>query len=109
MTVAWYNSRSPGRADWTQRRKTQRRKVWFAATILAETDRAVICGCTVADVSQGGARLLIAESASVPGSFLLVLAQGGSAYRKCTVRWRSPTALGVEFERDASRGSSRLS
>jgi hypothetical protein len=69
----------------------------------------MIGACTVADVSQGGAKLLVENSPDLPGSFLLVLAQGGTAHRKCTVRWRSPTAVGVEFERDSSRGSSLIS
>lgn len=96
MSVAWYNSRSRG-ADWQQRRKTARRQVNLVGAILAEPGGAVICQCTIADVSEGGAKLIMGEPSSVPDSFVLVLSRGARTQRKCTVRWRTADAVGAQF------------
>ena len=100
MSVAWYNSRVPSRSpDWAQRRKSQRRAVNLPAGILAEAGGPLICQCKMADVSQGGARLVLEDASLVPDAFVLVLSQGSRAHRKCKVRWRAATAVGVEFVR----------
>ena len=101
MSVAWYNSRAFSRsADWVQRRKSERRRVNLMAVILAEGDGTKICQCTMADVSQGGTRLMVEQPSLIPESFVLVLAHGARIHRKCKVRWRSETAIGVQFIRD---------
>jgi len=101
MSVAWYNSRVSSRnPDWVQRRKTARRPVNLTAAILAEDGRAMICECTMADVSEDGTKLIVEQPATIPESFVLVLSRGARILRKCTVRWRSDTAIGVQFVRD---------
>jgi c-di-GMP-binding flagellar brake protein YcgR len=101
MSVAWYNSRVFARsADWVQRRKSERRRVNLMAVILAEGDGTTICQCTMSDVSQGGTKLMVERPSTIPESFVLVLSRDARTHRKCKVRWRSETAIGVEFIRD---------
>ena len=101
MSVAWYNSKVFARsADWTQRRKSERRRVDLMAVILAEGDGTMICQCKMVDVSQGGTKLMVERPSMIPESFVLVLAHSARIHRKCKVRWRSLTAIGVEFLRD---------
>lgn len=98
MAVAWYNSRVASRApDWVQRRKSARRQINIAAAILSESGGPVICQCTMIDISQGGAKLMLEDATPVPDTFLLVLSRGARTQRTCTVRWRGPGAIGVEF------------
>ncbi len=98
MSVTWYNSRAPSRAaDWVQKRKGARRQVNLAAAILANDGGPMICQCTMADVSEGGARLIVEEPSKVPDSLVLVLSRGARAHRKCIVRWRAAKAVGVQF------------
>ena len=101
MSVTWYNSRAPSRgADWVQKRKAARRRVNVAAAILTDDGGPMICQCTMADVSDGGARLMVEDPSRVPESFVLVLSRGARAHRKCIVRWRAPAAVGVQFIKD---------
>jgi PilZ domain-containing protein len=101
MSVAWYNSRVLARdADWVQRRKNERRPVNLMAVILAEGDGTAICQCTMADISQGGTKLIVEQPSLIPESFVLVLSRGARIHRKCKVRWRSEIAIGVEFIRN---------
>jgi c-di-GMP-binding flagellar brake protein YcgR len=98
MGVAWYNSRSPSRAaDWVQRRKSARRQINIVAAILPENGGPMIAQCTMADISAGGARLIVEDAATIPDTFLLVLSRAARTHRKCSVRWRAATAIGVEF------------
>jgi uncharacterized protein YbaA (DUF1428 family) len=101
MSVTWYNSRAPSRAaDWVQKRKAARRQVNVAAAIFAEDGGPMICQCTMADVSEGGARLMVEEPCKVPDSLVLVLSRGARTHRKSKVRWRGAKAVGVQFLRD---------
>ena len=51
--------------------------------------------CLIADISDGGVRLLI--QAEVPENFVLVIKDGGEANHKCRVVWRLDDELGAEF------------
>lgn len=55
-----------------------------------------VVGCTVADVSVGGARLLVANSAAVPSQFELQTKPSGSLLQ-CRTIWREDGQVGVEF------------
>jgi len=101
MSVTWHNSRAPSRAaDWVQKRKDARRQISLAAAIFAADGGPMICQCTMADVSEGGAKLLVEEPSKVPERLVLVLSRGAGARRECAVRWRGTTAVGVRFVQD---------
>jgi len=56
------------------------------------------CQCTVFDISHIGARINVPDSEAIPDNFVLLLAENGSARRRCRVIWRKPRELGVKFE-----------
>ena len=100
MSVTWYKSRAPSRSpDWVQRRRSERRPVNLKVAILEENG-AMMCHCKMADVSEGGAKLMVDEPSAIPECFVLVLSYGARTRRKCKVRWRSGSSIGVEFLRD---------
>jgi PilZ domain-containing protein len=51
--------------------------------------------CVVADVSDGGARLVVAGG--VPEEFGLIINDGTGAKHSCRVVWRLDDEIGVEF------------
>jgi hypothetical protein len=53
--------------------------------------------CVVRNQSAEGALLSLAETFSLPAQFDLLIS-GEDKLRKARVRWRSMTAIGVEFE-----------
>jgi hypothetical protein len=83
MSVTWYNSRAPSRgSDWVQKRAGARRQLNLAAAIVAADGGPMICQCTIADISEGGARLIVEEPSKVPDSLVLVLSRGARAPQK---------------------------
>jgi hypothetical protein len=52
--------------------------------------------CMIRDLSSGGARLEVPSSLGIGDEFTLAF-DDGSASRRCLVRRRSATSLGVEF------------
>lgn len=82
------------------KRKALRRQLRYTAWIsLGPKEKQ---GCTVADVSESGARLGVEDSDAIPDQFVLLLAANGSAQRKCRVIWRAGEEIGVEFEKAAA-------
>jgi hypothetical protein len=79
-------------------RKPLRHNVWVAS------GKAGPAAATMSDVSQLGARLDVADPATVPERFVLLLSCNGKAQRRCRVIWRSETQVGVEFERGEESG-----
>ena len=53
-------------------------------------------GCSVADISVGGARLLVSAAVTVPDQFELQTTLSGSL-RRCRTVWREEGQVGVEF------------
>ncbi len=76
------------------RRKTPRAIVNQVAKIQSH-DGAVVQNCLVADMSDGGVRL-VAES-QIPDEFILFLEGDGGVGRECRVVWRLDTEIGAEF------------
>ena len=66
----------------------------------------MICLCTLADVSEGGTKLMVEKPSIVPENFVLLLSTGARLHRKCKVRWRSETAIGVQFVQDEAEAES---
>lgn len=56
--------------------------------------------CVVRNLSDRGARLALGETTAVPSTFSLEIV-GEAAARSARVRWRSPAAVGVEFDGQA--------
>jgi len=57
----------------------------------------VLVPCTLKDISDRGARLLMPGNGDVPDDFLLFLSESGRAHRRCKVAWRVGDQLGVKF------------
>ena len=53
--------------------------------------------CSVLDVSEEGARLLLASEVSLPQEFSLVFTRYGMIRRRCRLIWRSGAELGVSY------------
>jgi hypothetical protein len=82
----------------------QRRNSRFSLAYLADPTPAKIAAggrttevdCTIENISIRGARLCIADPATVPDEFVLVF-EAGRARRPCRVAWRADTTIGVAF------------
>lgn len=58
--------------------------------------------CTIRDLSEGGARLVVENTMGIPSTFTLKLSDG-SPSRSCAVKWKNATTLGVEFKTDSGK------
>jgi hypothetical protein len=81
-----------------EHRNSQRKRSFIGAKILLNGGASVI-DCLIKDLSDGGARLTLDGAPTVPREFDLLFSDGRSF--RCTVRWRTMTALGVSFARPA--------
>ena len=54
-------------------------------------------GCTVRNITEGGAMLQLGETIGVPTRFELEI-EPSQPRRQCTVRWRTETHIGVSFD-----------
>jgi hypothetical protein len=54
--------------------------------------------CLIADISGGGAQLVIQGAGSLPDEFVLALSRYGEARRPCEVCWRAGDRIGVRFK-----------
>jgi hypothetical protein len=79
-----------------EKRKQLRRYLEYRAHIDFE-DGSPLRACLLADVSETGARLKLDAPSIMPNQFMLLLAGGGNARRRCRVVWRSGRQLGVRF------------
>jgi PilZ domain len=53
--------------------------------------------CTILDVSESGARIMVASSARIPREFWLVFSKDGARRRRCRMVWRSNDQLGLAY------------
>lgn len=83
-------------------RKSKRRLVLHGAQV-AGLDGSFLESCRIFDVSEGGARLKVADPTNLPDRFLLLLSRDGVLRRQCAVIWRAEDTLGVEFIRPQSK------
>jgi hypothetical protein len=77
------------------RRKSERHKSFKGARIVFQGGRAS-ANCVVRNLSSGGAMLEGENLFAVPETFKLVFNDGSPA-RECVVKWKTVTALGVQF------------
>ncbi|MCF6112758.1 PilZ domain-containing protein [Mesorhizobium muleiense] len=78
-----------------ENRDKRRQRVFKGATILAGITRSEVT-CTVRNMHDGGAELMVSIDARVPDEFLLYVPTDGIAY-KAVVRWRREDRIGVMF------------
>jgi hypothetical protein len=81
------------------KRKHRRRALSRRAT-LRGWDGREIAGCTMTDISDGGAKVILDRPVHLPETFTLWLIESGSVYRECKVVWREGDVLGVQFRID---------
>ena len=86
------------KTSWTGKefRAHPRKEVYISGAIDLG-DGSQLRPCKIADVSKGGARLIVLDPWSIPDKFSLLLAQNGSVQRRCKVAWRSDREMGVQY------------
>jgi hypothetical protein len=88
-----------GRTDYRLQRASPRRDVKFVASLMSD-DQKLICFVLVANISEGGAKLMRLENIDVPDRFTMILSTRTGLQRKCGVVWQSHEAIGVRFLTD---------
>jgi hypothetical protein len=84
-------------SELSEQRRSYRHSVECAASIDIGGG-APLCGCTVLDISEGGARLKVMASYKLPEEFALILLSAQMPIRRrCRVIWRSDDQLGVSY------------
>jgi PilZ domain len=78
------------------RRVSPRRAVRIVATLMSDEQKP-ICFVLVANVSEGGAKLVRLENHVIPDRFTMVLSSRSGLQRKCAVVWQTHEELGVRF------------
>lgn len=56
--------------------------------------------CTLFDVSESGAQIVVPAPDELPEEFCLILGFVGAAQRHCRVAWRSDKRIGVKFQKE---------
>lgn len=51
--------------------------------------------CTIRNLSEGGAKIVVETTIGIPDGFTLMLDDGAS--HDCSVRWKKITEMGVQF------------
>jgi hypothetical protein len=90
--VARYSARLE--ADMDERRTSARARQLKAGSIVFNGAKSVFT-CTVRNVSQAGACLLVTSPLTVPAAFDLMV---DGARRPCAVAWRRPDRIGVKYQ-----------
>jgi hypothetical protein len=83
----------PSRAE--LRRKPRRQFHYNAGVLLDATSSPK--ACAISDISETGARLVLATECELPERFILLLTRSGQARRQCRLVWRDGLAAGVAF------------
>ena len=82
------------------RRKVPRRRVLKEGKILY-ADGIRVFDCTIRDISENGARLLIANTMGLPDKFQLFEKSSGLLY-PASIVWRQTNSIGVHFDGPAT-------
>jgi PilZ domain len=78
-----------------ERRKSFRVE-WNSSAKIYDCNDRFVRSCVVSNFSNGGAKIVGIEPATVPDEFILRITPHSPAH-KCHVMWRSKEGLGVEF------------
>jgi hypothetical protein len=79
----------------SEQRKSGRRRALKGGRIIFNEGWGTL-SCTIRNLSDDGAKLQLESVLGIPSEFTLMF-DDGSPSRKCLVKWRNPTSLGVEF------------
>ncbi len=82
--------------DGTELRRKPRRQFRYRAKILT-SEKGTPRVCSIIDISEIGARIVLARDEELPRRFLLLLSSQGGARRICRLVWRRGLTVGVEF------------
>ena len=82
--------------NFIEQRRSIREHVDFPAWIDIG-DGSQLHSCTVLDVSEDGARIMVSFPAELPKEFLLVLSKDRTRRRHCRIVWRSDTQVGLKY------------
>jgi PilZ domain len=82
--------------DQAELRRYRRQLLRYGASILVD-QRGTTRPCSISDISESGARLLLEHDAELPEKFILLLTPKGDARRICRLVWRDGNVLGVSF------------
>jgi hypothetical protein len=53
--------------------------------------------CVIADLSDGGVKLMVGDPREISSQFVLLPSREASTGRRCRVKWRNGTHIGAEF------------
>jgi hypothetical protein len=84
-----------------EKRKTARKPMRYSAWLHVGGAKPV--GCTVADISDTGARLDVEAPDAIPERCILLLSKNGRPQRRCRTVWRTSSQIGVQFETPEAR------
>ena len=76
-------------------RRKPRRQFQYNAAVLTEDKKPRLC--SIADISESGARIVLESDGELPERFILLLSRSGGARRYCRLVWRDGKTVGVEF------------
>lgn len=85
-----------------EKRKNLRRPISYPA-LIDVGDGSPPRECSLCDASQEGAQLTVADPASLPDQFMLVLSFDGAARRRCRTVWKNNRQIGVEFLKEPKK------
>jgi hypothetical protein len=77
-------------------RKKKRRHFHYNAKIVVDA-KGTLLSCSIIDISEHGARLVLENDREPPEHFVLLLTASGDTRRHCRVVWRNGTTVGVAF------------
>lgn len=84
-------------------RRRNFRVEWESSASVERIDDGERISCIVSNLSNGGARIICAET--LPDEFILRLTPGRGHPRSCRVMWRRKQNLGVQFTDQAWTGT----
>jgi hypothetical protein len=96
MTPMMEQGARPAGFAGAERRATQRHRVLKGATLTFNKGYSAF-ECVARNLSDGGAKLSLAETFALPGDFRLSIA-GREGTRQAHVVWRKPSEIGVSFQ-----------
>jgi hypothetical protein len=92
-------ARTEGSRSRAELRRKPRRHFRYSAKILTDK-KGPRCSCSISDISESGARLVLDSDEELPHRFVLLLTAKGEARRHCRVVWRHELTVGVAFTDD---------
>jgi hypothetical protein len=80
------------------------------SAVFGNEDASLAVSCTVLNLSEGGAKLLVEVHTLLPTDFILFLRPGSPNGRRCQTIWRIKNKVGVRFvsvylDKSAPKGS----